>query len=264
MIFLNITGIGYNTIHGKDYSLKRNGDNKNYFLMLFKNPCVLNINGEKISAERDTVVIYEKKTLIDLHSYEDIFIYDWICFSIGGESDFFASLDIPLDTVIRYIDVDFLSELIRNLTNEFYSSGINRAKMIDSLIKTILIKISETNGIKGMSQQSTDPHYSELTELRQKIYQNPQIKWTVELMASEVNMSKSYFQHIYREIFGISCISDVIICKIDKAKEILSTTSCTVSQTAAMCGYDSDEHFMRQFKKVAGVTPTVYRKKVQG
>ncbi|MDE5945868.1 MAG: AraC family transcriptional regulator [Oscillospiraceae bacterium] len=259
---MNITGIGYNTIHGKDYALKKNGDNENYFLMLFKSPCVLNISNEKISAERDTVVIYDRKTLIDLYSFEDIFIYDWICFNLGGDGDFFTSLDIPLDTVIRYTDVNFLSELIRNLTNEFYSLSINRSKMIDSLIKAILIKISETSGIKGMSQQSSDPHYGELIGLRQKIYQNPQIKWTVELMASEVNMSKSYFQHIYREIFGISCISDVIICKIDKAKEILSTTSCTVSQTAAMCGYDSDEHFMRQFKKVAGVTPTVYRKNI--
>ncbi|MDD6345585.1 MAG: AraC family transcriptional regulator, partial [Oscillospiraceae bacterium] len=68
----------------------------------------------------------------------------------------------------------------------------------------------------------------------------------------------------YRETFGISCISDVIVSKTDKAREILSTTSCTVSQVAVMCGYDSDEHFMRQFKKVVGVTPTVYRKNIQG
>ncbi|HAP79238.1 MAG TPA: AraC family transcriptional regulator, partial [Ruminococcus sp.] len=173
-------------------------------------------------------------------------------------------LDIPLDTVIRYTDVNFLSELIRNLTNEFYSAGTNKTKMIDSLLKTILIKISETNGIRGIFPQTSDPHYSELLELRQKIYRNPHIKWTVELMASEVNMSRSYFQRIYRETFGISCISDVIVSKTDKAREILSTTSCTVSQVAVMCGYDSDEHFMRQFKKVVGVTPTVYRKNVQG
>ena len=74
-------------------------------------------------------------------------------------------------------------------------------------------------------------------------------------------MSRSYFQHIYREIFGVSCISDVINGKIEKAKVILSETSCTVSQAAAMCGYDNEEHFMRQFKKLVGVTPTVYRKK---
>lgn len=259
---MNISGIGYNTIHGKDYKLIKSGM-ENYLLILLKSPCILKINNEEIPADRDTVIIYDLKSDIDLHSEEDIFIYDWICFKIGGEGDFFSALDIPLNTIIRYTDVNFLSELIRNLTNEFYSSGTNRTKMIDSLLKTILIKISETNGIRGMSPQASDPHYSELLQLRRKIYQNPQIKWTVELMASEVNMSRSYFQRIYRDTFGISCISDVIICKVDKAKEILSTTACTVSQVAVMCGYDSDEHFMRQFKKVTGVTPTVYRKNIQ-
>ncbi|MDE6788835.1 MAG: AraC family transcriptional regulator, partial [Ruminococcus sp.] len=29
----------------------------------------------------------------------------------------------------------------------------------------------------------------------------------------------------------------------------------------AMCGYDNEEHFMRQFKKIVGVTPTGYRRK---
>jgi len=261
---LNIKSIGYNTIHGKNYSLERKSRNESYLLILLKSPCIFINDGEEIFADRDTVIIYDKKSAFGLYSNEDIFIYDWICFEIGGDRDFFSALDIPLDTIIRYTDAVFLSELIRNLTNEFYSSGVNRTKMIDSLLKTILIKISETNGIRGMSPQSSDPHYGELLELRRKIYQNPQIKWTVELMASEVNMSRSYFQHIYREVFGISCISDVIVCKIDKAKEILSTTLCTVSQVAVMCGYDSDEHFMRQFKKVTGVTPTVYRKKFQG
>ncbi len=80
-------------------------------------------------------------------------------------------------------------------------------------------------------------------------------------MAAEVSMSRSYFQHMYREMFGVSCISDVICGKIDRAKELLSETSCTVSQVAAMCGYDNEEHFMRQFKKMVGATPTAYRKK---
>ncbi len=260
---MNISGIGYNTIHGRNYCLVKSGM-ENYLLILFKSPCILKINGAEISADCDTVIIYDINSDIDLHSDEDIFIYDWVCFGIGGENDFFSALDIPLDTVIRYTDVNFLSELIRNLTNEFYSAGTNKTKMIDSLLKTILIKISETNGIRGIFPQTSDPHYSELLELRQKIYRNPHIKWTVELMASEVNMSRSYFQRIYRETFGISCISDVIVSKTDKAREILSPTSCTVSQVAVMCGYDSDEHFMRQFKKVVGVTPTVYRKNVQG
>jgi AraC family transcriptional regulator of arabinose operon len=55
-------------------------------------------------------------------------------------------------------------------------------------------------------------------------------------------------------------MSDVISSKIEKAKEVLTGTTCTVNQVAAMCGYDNEEHFMRQFKKIVGMTPTAYRK----
>ena len=58
----------------------------------------------------------------------------------------------------------------------------------------------------------------------------------------------------------VSAQGDTTDDLIEKAKEILSETGCTVSQVAAMCGYENDEHFMRQFKKIVGVTPTVYRK----
>ena len=50
-------------------------------------------------------------------------------------------------------------------------------------------------------------------------------------------------------------MSDVISRKIEKAKEILSETDCTVSRVASMCGYDNEEHFMR----IVGMTPTSYR-----
>ena len=133
-------------------------------------------------------------------------------------------------------------------------------KIIDIMMKTLLFKSAERSLNSEIMESAVDPHYNSLVELREKIYRNPQMKWNVDSMAAVVNMSRSYFQHIYREIFGVSCMTDVINGKIEKAKEILSETGCTVSQVAAMCGYENDEHFMRQFKKIVGVTPTVYRK----
>ena len=100
----------------------------------------------------------------------------------------------------------------------------------------------------------------ELVRLREKIYANPQEKWSVEMLCSELNMSRSYFQLIYRETFGMTCIADVINCKMNRARDLLTSTSYTISHIAQLCGYDNEEHFMRQFKKNNGVTPTVFRR----
>ena len=156
----------------------------------------------------------------------------------------------------------FLSVLLEQLCAEFYAANAKRSEMIDCLLKALLIRIAETGGPIGSQQTaaSTDPHYAELVRLREKIYANPQEKWNVEMLCSEVNMSRSYFQLIYRETFGMTCIADVINCKMNRARDLLASTSYTISHIAQLCGYDNEEHFMRQFKKNNGVTPTVFRR----
>lgn len=258
---MNVHCIGFNSVHGSGYSIRREPLGSGYMLVMMKSGGVFVLNGYEKRVERDTLILYDSGSVQEYGADGGIFIYDWLQFDIDGDGDFFDSLEIPVNTLIRYADAEFISGIIRNIADEFYSVGTRRAKMLDSLLKTLFIKISETSAVGSQVQPNTDPHYSALNELREKIYRNPQLKWNVDAMAADVNMSRSYFQHIYRELFGVSCISDVISGKIEKAKEILSETSCTVSQVAAMCGYDNEEHFMRQFKKVVGVTPTSYRKK---
>ena len=258
---MNIMRIGFNSVHGSAYSILREPFESGYMLILMKSGALFSFNGIEEKTDRDSVVIYDKSSVQEYGADGGVFIYDWLQFDTEGDTEFFDSLELPLNTLIRYTDAEFISGIIRNIASEFYSVSTKRAKMIDSLLKTLLIKVSEVNTVRVTAQQSAEPRYSVLMELREKIYRNPQLKWNVDTMAADVNMSRSYFQHIYRELFGVSCISDVISGKIEKAKEILSETSCTVSQVAAMCGYDNEEHFMRQFKKVVGVTPTAYRKK---
>ncbi len=257
---MNVEKIGFNSVHLGGYSVKRQLE-KGYMLILVKSGGFFNLNGNGQHVDKNTVIIFDSTCLQDYCADGEVFIYDWLFFDTDGDGDFLESLDIPFNTLIRYSDADFISSIIRNIASEFYSFSNKRNKIIDALLKSLLIKISECGFVRAIVQQNTDPHYSALMELREKIYRTPQLKWNVDSMAADVNMSRSYFQHIYRETFGVSCISDVIAGKLEKAKELLSETSCTVSQVAAMCGYDNEEHFMRQFKKMVGMTPTSYRRK---
>lgn len=257
-----INSIGYNCVHGVDYSVSRSGADGEYLLMLMKSSGIFIIDGIEHHAENDTAIIFESEFLREYSADGEPFVFDWVSFSSEGDGDFIDSLELPKNRPIDFCDGEFLSSMIKSAAVEFYSASSRRVKMIDAFLRSMLIRIGEAVSIdRRQFLQSPDPHYGSLSELREKIYRNPQQKWNVDTMAAEVNMSRSYFQHIYRETFGVSCISDVIGGKLEKAKELLSETSCTVSQVAAMCGYDNDEHFMRQFKKLVGVTPTAYRKK---
>lgn len=259
---MNIISAGYNSIYSSEYSFRHEPEKNVFMLILTKSSAIFHMNGINYQTPPLTLVLYDDTVIWEYSADNDFFICDWLCFEKKGDNEFFDSLELLFNRPVQFADTDFISNIMRNIASEYYSLSSRRAKMTDTLMKTLLLKISDFSGRRDESQQTADPHYNALIELREKVYRNPQMKWNVDSMASDVNMSRSYFQHIYREMFGVSCISDVISGKIEKAKEILSETSCTVSQVSAMCGYDNEEHFMRQFKKIVGVTPTKYRHKI--
>jgi len=258
---VNIRSIGYNSVYPTDYSFQHKLEKGLYLLVHSKSCAVFRINGTEVQTTSDTLILYNDEAEACYCADDTPLVCDWICFDTEGEGEFIDSLKLPVNMLISNSDTETIDVWIRNLTSEYYSQSSSRVKMLESLMRTLLIKVSESGGRREELKQTSDPRYTPLVELREKIYRNPQLKWNVDTMAADVNMSRSYFQHIYREVFGVSCISDVISGKIEKAKEILSETDCTVSQVAAMCGYDNEEHFMRQFKKIVGETPTKYRKK---
>ncbi len=258
---MNIRSIGWGCVYDRDYSFHARLEKGEYLFLLARTEICCVIDGERILMPENTMIIYDDSKVAGYSAADDYLLCDWICFDAKGDAEFLELAENEFNTPSICSDSEFVSRLVQNIMSEFYSMSSRRIKMLDAMMKTLIMKASGAGIRRDGIQSSSEPHYSALIELREKIYRNPQKKWNVDLMAAEVNMSRSYFQHVYRETFGVSCMTDVISGKIEKAKEILSETGCTVSQVAAMCGYDNEEHFMRQFKKIVGVTPTKYRKK---
>lgn len=65
----------------------------------------------------------------------------------------------------------------------------------------------------------------------------------------KLNISTSYFQHIYKKLFGVPVNQDIIKGRIENAARLLHGTDASVSEIAEQCGYENLEHFSRQFKK---------------
>ncbi|MCR4890556.1 MAG: AraC family transcriptional regulator [Ruminococcus sp.] len=259
---MNIRCAGFGSVYDNDYIYRRKPEKGGFLLLLSKSRISIYFDGKKAVLPENTLILYDGSRDIEYHASGEYLICHWISFEAEDDAEFLEPLELSYNLPVRFVDTELIEQLMRNITSEFYSANTHRLKMTDVMLKTILMKLSEQCGRREQVQPSSnEPHYGLLIELREKIYRNPQKKWNVDLMAADVNMSRSYFQHIYREVFGVSCMTDVISGKIEKAKEILTETGCTVSQVAAMCGYENEEHFMRQFKKIVGVTPTGYRKR---
>lgn len=82
---------------------------------------------------------------------------------------------------------------------------------------------------------------------------------TLEDVSREVNISTYYLSRIFKESTGNNFIDYLTGLRIDKAKELLSTTQYSMKEICSMSGYVDPNYFSKLFKKNVGVTPTEYR-----
>ena len=82
---------------------------------------------------------------------------------------------------------------------------------------------------------------------------------TVAKVAARFHYSPSYLTAMYRRVFGVGVAEQIIEYRIDRARELLSSTASSVADIAREVGYADPKYFMRVFKRRTGLTPGQYR-----
>lgn len=78
-------------------------------------------------------------------------------------------------------------------------------------------------------------------------------------VSKEVDISPYYFSKIFKEETGENFIEYVTSVRMEKAKELLQSSSLSMKEICAQVGYADPNYFSRTFKKNVGVTPTEYK-----
>ncbi len=81
----------------------------------------------------------------------------------------------------------------------------------------------------------------------------------LEGLAKKAHLSKFHFCRVFKRHIGMNPMKFVAVLRIERAKELLTKNDKTVSLVANEVGFKDLSNFIRQFKKITGVTPTMYR-----
>lgn len=100
-------------------------------------------------------------------------------------------------------------------------------------------------------------------ELIQKISQYVQDNYnrdiTLETVADHFNISYSYLSRYYKQQLGVNFLDSLYELRMKKASEMLQDPSIKINLVAETVGYNNVNHFIKMFKKYAGVTPGKFR-----
>lgn len=255
---MKINNIGYNHFHDADFSIRRPNGSGDYLMLILKTAAFFEFDGKRITTEPNSFILYKKGTPQYYFASGEQFGNDWFHFDMQSDDiELISSLQIPFDKVVSIGDINSLSQIIKSMCYENYSTNLYKTDSMELYLKLFFLKLSEK--IQNSADDNVNSYYDKMSILRTKIYNMPYESWNVEWLAHEMTLSKSYFQHLYKQTFGVSAISDVINSRVEHGKYLLTSTDFSIKHIAERCGYDNDIHFMRQFKNKLGVTPSEYR-----
>ena len=83
---------------------------------------------------------------------------------------------------------------------------------------------------------------------------------SLDRVAKEVNISPNYFSAIFSQEIGMTFIEYLTSKRIERAKYLLRYTDKRSGEIAFAVGYKDPHYFSFVFKKVAGCTPSEYRR----
>lgn len=79
---------------------------------------------------------------------------------------------------------------------------------------------------------------------------------TLELLASQLYISKNYLNQLFKKVTGETFTNYVIRVRIEKAKALLLEGSHLIYEVSEMVGYQNVPYFSTLFKKYCGVSPS--------
>ena len=83
---------------------------------------------------------------------------------------------------------------------------------------------------------------------------------TLSDLAKRFHYSNEYTSRLIKELTGMNYTEILRTVRIEHSQDLLANSTMSVSTIAEAVGYDTAEHYIRQFKKYTGMTPSAFRK----
>lgn len=217
------------------------------------------INGKEEEVTAGHMVLYKPKELQRYVYYgkDQTEVY-WVHFTGRDVKKILREHDIPLSQHVFYTgnSPEFHS-LFRQMILELQSVRPHYEELLALLLRELLIRISRRLAEGKKQNVRLQEEMEEAARYFNRSY-NQNI--SIEDYAASKHMSACWFIRNFKQYHNITPMQYILNLRIANARNLLVTTSCNVTEVAAIVGYENPLYFSRLFKKQTGMSPSEYRK----
>ncbi len=174
------------------------------------------------------------------------------------------------------IDIKIVYELTIRLLVGMEKRVLNDAEKISAFMGYEIMSIVKMESLEEIKQY-VSKYFVDLKEVITRDEQGSHrsiIKKTIHYMelecqhitlcsvAQKVYMTPTYLSLLFKTNTGITFIEQLTNIRMDKAKDMLKSTSLRNYEVAEKVGYHDSRYFSQIFKKKVGVSPSEYRESV--
>lgn len=214
------------------------------------------------------VVITEIRDDWDLEGFWLVFHPDFIQgYSLAAEIKSYDYFSYKVDEALHVSSQEemTLNRLFKDIKQE-YSQSVDQFSQ-DVMIKQLELLLQYCNRYyhrqfltRNQADSSLLTRFEELLDdyFEKEISSQLDIS-DVQYFADQLHVSPNYLSDMLRSITGQSTQQHIQHKRLEKAKELLSTTSLDVTQIAYILGYEYSQSFSKFFKKNTNISPLAFR-----
>ncbi len=148
--------------------------------------------------------------------------------------------------------------IIENMQAEVQNHHAYSDNCLEAYIK-ILIYTVKRKWEKSLSP-STPQASTVLSDIIEYFNQNYGKKINVTEYFESIGYSYHHLRHSFKEVYGMSPNQYLMKIRVDAAKKLLLTTQLSFEEIQTKCGFNSQSHFITNFKKFTQKSPAELRK----
>jgi len=164
--------------------------------------------------------------------------------------------DIGIIILTGHSSKDTAIEALKRHADDY----VEKPPKIDELKESIEGLLEKKRGETSIEAADID---GKIEKIKRFTKRNCYKKISLNDVAQVVYLSPKYLSRVFKERTGKSFSQFRIGIKINEAKKLLVNTGYNINQISEKLGYENTESFIRQFKKLAGFTPTEFRNKAK-